>query len=87
MDSKHYTGRPEIPPFENRNLDRFGEIDGVTITEIDNIDRINTSGTRSESFLVQDSSESVDVVFHRGRWGGLIQLVLMNAIISWMVRY
>ncbi|PMD46070.1 MFS general substrate transporter, partial [Hyaloscypha variabilis F] len=40
-------------------------------------------GTRPESFLVQYSSEPPDIVFHRGRWLGLIQLVLMNAIISW----
>jgi hypothetical protein len=90
MNSKHYTGRPEIPPSGNWDIDHFGEIGGVRVTEIeniDNIDRIDTSGTRPESFLVQYSSEPPDIVFHRGRWLGLIQLVLMNAIISWTVRY
>jgi hypothetical protein len=90
MNFKHYTGGPEIPPSGNRNIDHFGEIGGVRVTEIENIeniDRIDTFGTRSESFLVQDCSEPSDILFYRGRWLGLIQPVLMNAIISWTVRY
>ena len=31
--------------------------------------------------------DSIDVKHYKRRWVGLIQLVLMNAIISWTVRY
>ena len=84
MDPKKYTGRTENPAIENSNNVRFGEIDNATTTEIDNIDRIDSFRTRSESFLIE---EPTDVVYYKARWFGLIQLVLMNAIISWTVRY
>ena len=84
MDSpKKFTGRPEPNPFDDRNVDRFGD---VTIADIEIIDRIGTAETRCESFLV-DSSNSIDLKYYKRRWVGLIQLVLMNAIISWTVRY
>ncbi len=86
MDSKHDTGRPGSSAFGNRTIEHFGEDDGITIIEIDNIARIDTTATRSEMFLIQSSSEPTNSVAHRARWVGLSQLVLMNAIISWTVR-